>query len=50
MRRGPPGPFRARTAEVLRQNKAMQSMFNRSECKVRSRLAGNVYSYELDFD
>ena len=38
------------TAEVLRENKAMQSVFNHSECKTRSRLAGNVYSYEIDFD
>lgn len=42
--------IRGFTAEVLRDNKAMQSVFNRSECKTRSRLSGNVYSYELDFD
>jgi GNAT superfamily N-acetyltransferase len=38
------------TAEVLRENKAMLSVFNRSELKMRSRLAGNVYSYEMDFE
>ncbi len=42
--------IRGFTAEVLRENKAMQSVFHRSECKVKSRLAGNVYSFELDFD
>lgn len=38
------------TAEVLRDNKAMQSVFNRSELKTRSRLSGNVYSYVMDFE
>lgn len=38
------------TAEVLRDNKAMLSVFNRSELKTRSRLSGNVYSYEMDFE
>ncbi len=42
--------IRGFTAEVLRENKAMQSVFHRSECRVRSRLAGNVYSFQLDFD
>ncbi|MCP3997241.1 MAG: GNAT family N-acetyltransferase, partial [bacterium] len=42
--------IRGFTAEVLRENKAMQSVFHASECKVKSRLAGNVYSFELDFD
>ena len=41
--------IRGFTAEVLRENKAMQAVFDKSECKTRSRLAGNVYSYELDF-
>ncbi len=41
--------IRGFTAEVLRENKAMQAVFHASECKVRSRLAGNVYSFELDF-
>ena len=37
------------TAEVLRQNKAMQSVLNRSETKVTSTLQQNVYSYTMDF-
>ena len=42
--------IRGFTAEVLRENKAMQAVFDKSECKTKSRLAGNVYSYVLDFD
>ncbi len=38
------------TAEVLRENKAMQAVFNKSGCRVTSRLNGNAYSYEIDFD
>lgn len=37
------------TAEVLRANKPMQSVFNKSESMVSSRLEGQVYSYRLDF-
>jgi acyl-CoA hydrolase/RimJ/RimL family protein N-acetyltransferase len=37
------------TAEVLRDNKAMQAVFNKSGMKVRSRLNEGVYSFELDF-
>ena len=37
------------TAEVLRANKLMQAVFNKSEARVSSRLEGNVYSYRLDF-
>jgi RimJ/RimL family protein N-acetyltransferase len=37
------------TAEVLRENRAMQAVFQKSGCKVRSRLSGEVYSFELDF-
>jgi acyl-CoA hydrolase/GNAT superfamily N-acetyltransferase len=37
------------TAEVLRANKPMQSVFNKSETMVSSRLQGDVYSYRLDF-
>jgi len=37
------------TAEVLRDNKPMQSVFNKSGCKIKSRLSDGVYSYELDF-
>ena len=38
------------TAEVLTENKGMQAVFDRSECKVRSKYRGDVYSYELDFE
>jgi acyl-CoA hydrolase/GNAT superfamily N-acetyltransferase len=37
------------TAEVLDENKAMQSVFNQSGLKVQSHLRQGVYSYELDF-
>ena len=37
------------TAEVLKENKAMQTVFNNSGLKVRSHLAGGVYSFEMDF-
>lgn len=38
------------TAEVLRDNKAMQAVFNKSGCRVSSKLNGNSYSYEIEFD
>ncbi len=38
------------TAEVLRDNKAMQAVFNKSGERVTSQLNGNVYSYEIDFE
>ncbi|MBN1347491.1 MAG: GNAT family N-acetyltransferase [Phycisphaerae bacterium] len=38
------------TAEVLRENKAMQHVFNNSDCKVSSRLSDNVYSFQLEFE
>lgn len=37
------------TAEVLQENRGMQAVFNNSGLKVKSRLEGGVYSYELDF-
>lgn len=37
------------TAEVPRDNKAMQSVLDKSETKVASTLSGDVYSYRLDF-
>ena len=37
------------TAEVLRQNKAMQRVFNQSSCKVKSHVEGDVISFELGF-
>ncbi len=42
--------IRGFTAEVLLENRAMRAVFDASGCKVKSRLAGNVYSYVLDFD
>ena len=38
------------TAEVLRSNKRMQSVFNNSDLRVRSRLSDDIYSFEMDFD
>ena len=38
------------TAEVLRENKAMQAVFNTAPCSVRSQLSEGVYSFELTFD
>jgi acyl CoA:acetate/3-ketoacid CoA transferase beta subunit/RimJ/RimL family protein N-acetyltransferase len=38
------------TAEVLSENKGMQTVFDHSEFKVRSQYRGDVYSYELDFE
>jgi acyl-CoA hydrolase/GNAT superfamily N-acetyltransferase len=38
------------TAEVLRSNRPMQAVFNRANCKVRSRLQDDVYHYDLNFD
>jgi GNAT superfamily N-acetyltransferase len=38
------------TAETLRENKAMQAVFEKANCKVRMNLSGGVYSYELEFD
>jgi acyl-CoA hydrolase/RimJ/RimL family protein N-acetyltransferase len=38
------------TAEVLAENKGMQTVFNRSGLKLRSQYRGDVHSYELDFE
>ncbi len=38
------------TAEVLRENKAMQHVFNASPTRVTSELRDNVYHYELEFE
>jgi hypothetical protein len=35
---------------VLGENKPMQAVINKSNCKIRSRFTGNVYSYEMDFE
>ena len=37
------------TAEVLRENKGMQRVFNQSGCKVVQELNEGVYSYVIDF-
>lgn len=37
------------TAEVLLENKGMQSVFNNSECKTKCTLKQGVYSYQMDF-
>jgi acyl-CoA hydrolase/GNAT superfamily N-acetyltransferase len=42
--------IRGFTAEVLRENKPMQAVINKSNCKIKSKFTGNVLSYELDFD
>ncbi|MBI4665006.1 MAG: GNAT family N-acetyltransferase [Nitrospinae bacterium] len=41
--------IRGFTAEVLRENKSMQSVFNKSGLKIKSGLNEGVYSFELDF-
>jgi len=38
------------TAEVLAENKGMQTVFNRSGLKVKSQYRGDVFSYEMDFE
>ena len=38
------------TAEVLRENKRMQAVFNHSSCKVQSNLGDDAYSFQLDFE
>ncbi|MCB1162916.1 GNAT family N-acetyltransferase [bacterium] len=37
------------TAEVLKENRPMQTVFHNSGCKVSSRLEGGVVHYELEF-
>ena len=38
------------TAEVLRNNKRMQAVFNNSDLRVRSKLSDDIYSFEMDFN
>lgn len=38
------------TAEVLRDNKRMQTIFNHCGFKVKSKLEEDVYSFQIDFD
>jgi len=42
--------IRGFTAEVLAENKAMQAVFNKSNCKISTKFDGKVYSYILDFE
>jgi acyl-CoA hydrolase/GNAT superfamily N-acetyltransferase len=42
--------IRGFTAEVLVENKAMQAVINKSNCKIKTRFADNVYSYEMEFE
>ncbi len=37
------------TAEVLRENRRMQAVFNHSGLRVSSRLVDDIYSYEMEF-
>ena len=37
------------TAEVLTENKPMQAVFNKAECKIGSKLVGGVYHYDMEF-
>lgn len=41
--------LRGFTAEVLRENKAMTAVINKSNCKVQCKFSGNIYSYTLEF-
>jgi acyl-CoA hydrolase/GNAT superfamily N-acetyltransferase len=42
--------IRGFTAEVLRDNKPMQAVFNKSGLKMNSSLTEGVYSFEMDFE
>jgi acyl-CoA hydrolase/GNAT superfamily N-acetyltransferase len=42
--------IRGFTAEVLRDNKPMQAVFNKSGLKIQSGLIEGVYSFEMDFE
>lgn len=42
--------IRGFTAEVLTENKPMQAVINKSNCKIKSKFNGRVYSYEMDFE
>jgi acyl-CoA hydrolase/GNAT superfamily N-acetyltransferase len=37
------------TAEVLQENKAMQTVFHKSGCMIKTTMDGGIYSFELDF-
>jgi len=42
--------IRGFTAEVLVENRAMQAVINKSNCKIKTKFTGNTYSYEIDFE
>lgn len=42
--------IRGFTAEVLAENKAMQAVFNKSNCRIHTQFTGNVVSYRLEFE
>jgi acyl-CoA hydrolase/GNAT superfamily N-acetyltransferase len=42
--------IRGFSAEVLRENKPMQAVINKSNCKIKSHFAGNVLSFEMEFE
>ena len=42
--------IRGFTAEVLVENRAMQAVINKSNCKIKTEFTGNTYSYEIDFE
>lgn len=42
--------IRGFTAEVLAENKGMQAVFAKSNCKISTHFDGRVYSYVLDFE
>lgn len=42
--------IRGFTAEVLNENKPMQSVFNKSNCKLTTKFTGNVISYQMAFE
>jgi acyl-CoA hydrolase/GNAT superfamily N-acetyltransferase len=42
--------IRGFTAEVLTENKAMQAVFNKSNCRLSTDFSGNVVSYRMEFE
>jgi len=42
--------IRGFTAGILVENKAMQAVINQSNTKFKSKVTGNVISYEMDFE
>ena len=42
--------IRGFSAEVLNDNKPMQSVFNNSNCKINTKFTGNVISYQMAFE